>query len=165
MASRRGGSTPHCRRAGAVQLVKIHGPERDCALALAKKARRAALTHKNGYTCHGCARRYAAHARLRKHMLQKHLGHDESLRPQPRAKPKRKEMRTEAQSQGEGSGPLGPAGDGDVDAERPRKRPRLVRHTDDEEGEIMCVADAEVRTNSGIRWFGTRARIIKTLRQ
>ncbi|KAG8340151.1 hypothetical protein TRVL_09020 [Trypanosoma vivax] len=48
------------------------GPERDCALALTKQARRAALTHKNGYTCHGCARRYAAHAWLRKQMLQKH---------------------------------------------------------------------------------------------
>ncbi|KAG8340266.1 hypothetical protein TRVL_08906 [Trypanosoma vivax] len=31
-------------QAGAVHLVKIHGLERDCALALAKKARRAALT-------------------------------------------------------------------------------------------------------------------------
>ncbi|CCD19780.1 hypothetical protein, conserved [Trypanosoma vivax Y486] len=67
-------------------------------------------------------------------MLTKHPGHDESLRPQPRAKPKRKEMRTEAQAQGEGSGPLQPAGDGDVDVERPRKRHRLGRHTEEEEG-------------------------------
>ncbi|KAH8619890.1 hypothetical protein ERJ75_000127200 [Trypanosoma vivax] len=267
------------RQAGVVHLVKIHGLERDCALALTKKARRAALTYKNGYTCHvcgddferrgllvehmathppdeaptveerpkrpreedtaddgnalkcpRCAKKYAAHAWLRKHMLQKHTekqlsrggeeaqdapvsdgeaeqeeqeqkefvcqqchrvlesktwltrhkceptsiinsedsnvaeqsvtaacpicskeyhyrwllrhmltkhpGHDESLRPQPRAKPKRKEMRSEAQSQGEGSGPLGSAGDGDVDAgvERPRKRPWLGRRTEGEEG-------------------------------
>ncbi|CCD20622.1 hypothetical protein, conserved [Trypanosoma vivax Y486] len=72
-------------------------------------------------------------------MLTKHPGHDESLRPQPRAKPKRKEMRSEAQSQGEGSGSLGSAGDGDGDAERPRKRPRLGRHTEEEEGrEYVC---------------------------
>ncbi|KAH8618270.1 hypothetical protein ERJ75_000293900 [Trypanosoma vivax] len=42
------------RQAGVVHLVKIHGLERDCALALTKKARRAALTYKNGYTCHVC---------------------------------------------------------------------------------------------------------------
>ncbi|KAG8340774.1 hypothetical protein TRVL_08395 [Trypanosoma vivax] len=108
------------RKAGVVHLVKIHGLERDCALGLNKKARRAGLTYKNGYTCHVCgedferqgllvghmathppdavptvgeqpkrprekdtpddgsmlkcpwrARRYAAHAWLRKHMLQK----------------------------------------------------------------------------------------------
>ncbi|KAG8339716.1 hypothetical protein TRVL_09456 [Trypanosoma vivax] len=37
---------------GVVHLVKIHGLERDCVLALAKKARRAALTYKNEYNCH-----------------------------------------------------------------------------------------------------------------
>ncbi|KAH8609673.1 putative RNase H [Trypanosoma vivax] len=269
------------RQAGVVHLVKIHGLERDCALALTKKARRAALTYKNGYTCHvcgedferrgllvehmaqhppvvptveerpkrpreedtaddgnalkcpWCAKKYTAHAWLRKHMLQKHPekqlsrggeeaqdapvcdgeaeqeeqqqtefvcqqfhrvlksktwltrhkceptsirnsedsnaeeqsvtatcpicskeyryrwllrqvltkhpGHDESLRPQPRAKPKRREMRSEAQSQGEGSGPLGSGGDGDGDAERPRKRPRVGRHTEEEEGrDYVC---------------------------
>ncbi|KAH8609405.1 hypothetical protein ERJ75_001206600 [Trypanosoma vivax] len=40
-----------CRQAGVVHLVKIHGLERDCALALTKKARRAALTCKNGCAC------------------------------------------------------------------------------------------------------------------
>ncbi|KAH8619479.1 hypothetical protein ERJ75_000170500 [Trypanosoma vivax] len=76
---------------------------------------------------------------LLRHMLVKHPGHDESLRPQPRAKPKRKEMRSEAQSQGEGSGLLGSAGDGDGDAERPRKRPRVGRHTEGEEGrDYVC---------------------------
>ncbi|CCD20264.1 hypothetical protein, conserved [Trypanosoma vivax Y486] len=70
---------------------------------------------------------------LLRHMLSKHPGHDESLRPQPRAKPERKEMRTKAQSQGDGSGSLEPAGCGDVDVERPRKRPRVGRHTEEEE--------------------------------
>ncbi|CCD19852.1 retrotransposon hot spot protein, putative, partial [Trypanosoma vivax Y486] len=109
------------RQAGVVHLVKIHGLERDCALALTKKARREALTYKNGYTfhvcgeyferrelleermathppdvvptveerpkrpreedtaddgnalkCPWCAKKYTAHAWLRKHMLQKH---------------------------------------------------------------------------------------------
>ncbi|KAH8618334.1 hypothetical protein ERJ75_000291400 [Trypanosoma vivax] len=88
--------------------------------------------------CPICSKEY--HYRwLLRHMLTKHPGHDESLRPQPRAKPKRKEMRSEAQSQGEGSGPLGPAGDGDGDAERPWKRPRLGRHTEEEEGrDYVC---------------------------
>ncbi|KAH8610210.1 hypothetical protein ERJ75_001124600 [Trypanosoma vivax] len=51
-------------------------------------------------TCPICSeeRRYRW---LLRHMLTKHPGHNESLRPQPRAKPKRKEMRTEAQAQGE----------------------------------------------------------------
>ncbi|KAH8605237.1 hypothetical protein ERJ75_001635300 [Trypanosoma vivax] len=42
------------RLAGAARLVKIHSVEMDCALALAKKARRAVLTRKNGYTCRVC---------------------------------------------------------------------------------------------------------------
>ncbi|KAG8343644.1 hypothetical protein TRVL_05530 [Trypanosoma vivax] len=72
-------------------------------------------------------------------MLTKHPGHDEPLRPTPRAKPKRKEMRSEAQSQGEGSGPLGSPGDGDVDVEKPRKRPHVGRHTEEEEGrDYVC---------------------------
>ncbi|KAG8341907.1 hypothetical protein TRVL_07262 [Trypanosoma vivax] len=40
------------RQAGVVHLVKIHGLERDFALPLTKKARRAALTYENGYTRH-----------------------------------------------------------------------------------------------------------------
>ncbi|KAH8607120.1 hypothetical protein ERJ75_001460000 [Trypanosoma vivax] len=270
------------RQAGAVRLVKIRGLERGCALALAKKARRAALTYKNGYTCHvcgedferrgllaehmathppdvvptveerpqrpseedtaedgnalkcpWCAKKYAAHAWLRKHMLQKHPekqlsrggeeaqdalvsdgeaeqeeqqqtefvcqqchrvlksktwltrhkceptsiinsegsnveeqsvtaarpisskeyhyrrllrhmltkhpGHDEPIRPQPRAKLERKEMRSKAQAQAEGSGPLESPGDGDVDVGRPRKRHRVGRHAKGEEGrEYVC---------------------------
>ncbi|KAH8609485.1 hypothetical protein ERJ75_001195500 [Trypanosoma vivax] len=43
------------RQPGVVHLVKIHGLERDCALALTKKARRAALTYKNGYACRVCS--------------------------------------------------------------------------------------------------------------
>ncbi|KAG8341733.1 hypothetical protein TRVL_07436 [Trypanosoma vivax] len=109
------------RQAGVVHLVKVHGLEKDCALALAENARRAALTKRNGYTSHvcgdaferrgqldkhmathppdvvptveerpkgareedtaddgnalkcpWCAKKYAEHARLRKHMLQRH---------------------------------------------------------------------------------------------
>ncbi|KAH8608928.1 hypothetical protein ERJ75_001238800 [Trypanosoma vivax] len=67
---------------------------------------------------------------LLRHMLTKHPGHDESLRPQPRAKPKRKETRTEARAQAEWSVMLGSAGDGDGDAERPRKRRQLGRRTE-----------------------------------
>ncbi|KAH8604590.1 hypothetical protein ERJ75_001702200 [Trypanosoma vivax] len=76
---------------------------------------------------------------LLRHMLTKHPGHDESLRPQPRARPKRKGMTTEDQSQGEGSGPLGRAGNGDGGKERPRKRPRVGHHTAEEEGrDYVC---------------------------
>ncbi|CCD19690.1 hypothetical protein, conserved [Trypanosoma vivax Y486] len=67
-------------------------------------------------------------------MLTKHRGHDESLRPQPRANHKRKEMRSEVQTQGEGSVSLGSPGGGDMDVERPRKRLRVGRHTEGEEG-------------------------------
>ncbi|KAG8341006.1 hypothetical protein TRVL_08168 [Trypanosoma vivax] len=67
---------------------------------------------------------------LLRHMLTKHPGRDEPLRPQPRAKPKRKETRTEARAQAEWSVMLEPAGDGDVDAERPRKRRQLGRRTE-----------------------------------
>ncbi|KAH8609345.1 hypothetical protein ERJ75_001214200 [Trypanosoma vivax] len=78
---------------------------------------------------------------LLRHMLTKHPGHDESLRPQPRVKPKRKETRTEVQAQGEGSGPLELAGSGSVDGdgEKSRKRHRLGRHTEEEEGrDYVC---------------------------
>ncbi|KAG8338976.1 hypothetical protein ERJ75_000414700 [Trypanosoma vivax] len=42
------------RQAGVVHLVKIRGVERDRASAPTKKARRAALTYKNGCACHVC---------------------------------------------------------------------------------------------------------------
>ncbi|KAH8606827.1 hypothetical protein ERJ75_001464500 [Trypanosoma vivax] len=71
---------------------------------------------------------------LLRHMLTKHPGHDESLRPQPRVKPKRKEMRSEAQTKGAGSGQLESTGGGNVDVERPRKRSWVGRHTEEEEG-------------------------------
>ncbi|KAH8612470.1 hypothetical protein ERJ75_000887100 [Trypanosoma vivax] len=58
----------------------------------------------------------------------------------------------------------GSAGDGDADAERPWKRPRVGRRTEEKAGRITCVADAVVRTDSGARWFGTRACTIRTLR-
>ncbi|KAH8610590.1 hypothetical protein ERJ75_001086000 [Trypanosoma vivax] len=44
------------RLVGAARLVKIHGLEMDCALALAKKARRAVLTPMNEYACTCAAR-------------------------------------------------------------------------------------------------------------
>ncbi|KAH8619226.1 putative Zinc finger C2H2 type [Trypanosoma vivax] len=56
------------RQAGVVHLVKIHGLERDCALAPAKKARRAALTYKNGYTCHVCGYVFERRGLLVEHM-------------------------------------------------------------------------------------------------
>ncbi|KAH8608802.1 hypothetical protein ERJ75_001258400 [Trypanosoma vivax] len=49
--------------------------------------------------CPICSKEY--HYRwLLRHMLTKHPGRDEPLRPQPRAKPKRKEMKTDAPTQG-----------------------------------------------------------------
>ncbi|KAH8616435.1 hypothetical protein ERJ75_000476700 [Trypanosoma vivax] len=77
---------------------------------------------------HICGKQYRYRWLLRQ-VLTKHPGHDEPLRPQPRAKLKRKEMRSEAQSQGEGSGSLGSPGGGDVDVERPHKRHWLGRRT------------------------------------
>ncbi|KAG8342400.1 hypothetical protein TRVL_06773 [Trypanosoma vivax] len=59
-----------CRQAGVVHLVKIHGLERDCALALAKKARRAALTYKNGYTYHVCGYVFERRGLLVEHKAQ-----------------------------------------------------------------------------------------------
>ncbi|CCD16585.1 unnamed protein product [Trypanosoma congolense IL3000] len=58
------------RPAGVVHLVKIHGLKRDCALAMTKKARRAALTHKNGYTCHVCGAALERRGLLVEHMAQ-----------------------------------------------------------------------------------------------
>ncbi|CCD18584.1 putative Reverse transcriptase (RNA dependent DNA polymerase) RNase H [Trypanosoma vivax] len=42
------------RQTGVVHVVKILDLERDFALSLTKKARRAALVYNNGYTCHAC---------------------------------------------------------------------------------------------------------------
>ncbi|KAG8340217.1 hypothetical protein TRVL_08951 [Trypanosoma vivax] len=56
------------RQAGVVHLVKIHGLERDCPLALTKKARRAALTYKKGYTCHVCGDDFEWRELLVEHM-------------------------------------------------------------------------------------------------
>ncbi|KAH8609564.1 hypothetical protein ERJ75_001200800 [Trypanosoma vivax] len=64
-------------------------------------------------------------------------------------------MRSEARSQGAGSVSLESARG--VGGKRPRKRRRLGRHTEEEEGRDYVSADAAARTNSGIRWFGTRA--------
>ncbi|KAH8616107.1 hypothetical protein ERJ75_000516300 [Trypanosoma vivax] len=76
---------------------------------------------------------------LLQHTLTNHPGHDESLRPQPRMKHKRKETGTVAQTQVEGNVSLGSPGNGDVDVERPRKRPRVGRHTEEEEGrDYVC---------------------------
>ncbi|CCD12268.1 unnamed protein product [Trypanosoma congolense IL3000] len=58
------------RKAGVVHLVKIHGLERDCALAMTKKARRAGLTYKNGYTCHVCGDAFERRGLLVEHMTQ-----------------------------------------------------------------------------------------------
>ncbi|KAH8607055.1 hypothetical protein ERJ75_001472800 [Trypanosoma vivax] len=57
------------RQGGVVRLVKIHGLERDCALALTNKARRAALTYKNGYTCHVCGEDFERRGLLVEHMV------------------------------------------------------------------------------------------------
>ncbi|CCD15757.1 unnamed protein product [Trypanosoma congolense IL3000] len=58
------------RQAGVVHLVKIHGLERDYALAMTKKARRAALTYKNGCTCHVCGAAFERRGLLVEHMAQ-----------------------------------------------------------------------------------------------
>ncbi|KAH8606415.1 hypothetical protein ERJ75_001515200 [Trypanosoma vivax] len=42
------------RQEGVVNLLKIHGLERGCALELTKKARRAAPPYRAEYTCHVC---------------------------------------------------------------------------------------------------------------
>ncbi|KAH8616322.1 C2H2 type zinc finger [Trypanosoma vivax] len=56
------------RHAGVVHLVQIHGLERGCALALTKKARRAALRYKNGYTCHVCGEDFERRGLLVEHV-------------------------------------------------------------------------------------------------
>ncbi|KAG8340851.1 hypothetical protein TRVL_08317 [Trypanosoma vivax] len=73
------------RQAGVVHLVKIHGLERDCALALAKKARRAALTNKNGYTCHVCGEDFERRGLLVEHMAK----HPPDVVPTVEERPKR----------------------------------------------------------------------------
>ncbi|KAG8341446.1 hypothetical protein TRVL_07727 [Trypanosoma vivax] len=73
------------RQAGVVRLVKIHGVERDCALALTKKARRAALTYKNGYTCRVCDDAFERHGLLEEHVAQ----HSPDVMPIVEERPKR----------------------------------------------------------------------------
>ncbi|CCD11910.1 unnamed protein product [Trypanosoma congolense IL3000] len=76
---------------------------------------------------------------LLRHMMEKHPGHDESLRPQPRAKPKRKTKRSEAQAQGGGGETVESVCGSDVDGERPRKRLHTGMHNEDEEGrDYVC---------------------------
>ncbi|KAH8604939.1 putative Reverse transcriptase (RNA dependent DNA polymerase) [Trypanosoma vivax] len=58
------------RQAGVVHLVGIHGLGRDCALALSKKARRAALTWKVGCTCHVCGGAFERRVLLMEHVAQ-----------------------------------------------------------------------------------------------
>ncbi|CCD13449.1 hypothetical protein, unlikely [Trypanosoma congolense IL3000] len=97
-------------------------------------------------------------------MREKRPGHDESLRPQPRAKPKRKTTRSEAQAQDEGKWVDGVGrcvgmrkGHGSV---REWVATRKVRRD-----EIMCVEDAIARISSGTRLYGTQPRLTTTLRQ
>ncbi|KAG8339487.1 hypothetical protein TRVL_09684 [Trypanosoma vivax] len=73
------------RQADEVHLVKIHGLERDCALALAKKARRAALTYKSGYTCHVCGYVFERRGLLVEHKAQ----HPPDVVPTVGERPKR----------------------------------------------------------------------------
>ncbi|KAH8617515.1 hypothetical protein ERJ75_000362800 [Trypanosoma vivax] len=73
------------RQAGVVHLVKIHGMERDCALALTKKARRAALTYENGYTCHVCGEDFERRGLLVEHMAT----HTPDVLPTVEERPKR----------------------------------------------------------------------------
>ncbi|KAH8616337.1 hypothetical protein ERJ75_000488100 [Trypanosoma vivax] len=61
------------RQADVAHLVRIHGLERDRALALTKKARRAALTHKNGYTGRVCGDDFERRGLLVEHMAQRPL--------------------------------------------------------------------------------------------
>ncbi|KAG8340487.1 reverse transcriptase (RNA-dependent DNA polymerase) [Trypanosoma vivax] len=73
------------RQAGVVHLVKIHGLERDCAFALVKKAGRAALAHKNGYTCRVCGEDFDRRGLLVEHMAQ----HPPDVVPTVEERPKR----------------------------------------------------------------------------
>ncbi|KAH8605822.1 hypothetical protein ERJ75_001583800 [Trypanosoma vivax] len=73
------------RQAGVVHLVRIHGVERDCALTLAKKARRAVLTYKNGYACHACSYDFERRGLLVEHVAQ----HSPDVVPTVEERPKR----------------------------------------------------------------------------
>ncbi|KAG8343212.1 hypothetical protein TRVL_05958 [Trypanosoma vivax] len=73
------------RQAGVVHLVKIHGLERDWALTLTEKARRAALTYKGGYTCHVCGEDFERRGLLVEHMAQ----HPPDVVPTVEERPKR----------------------------------------------------------------------------
>ncbi|AAZ11131.1 hypothetical protein Tb927.4.5440 [Trypanosoma brucei brucei TREU927] len=92
--------------------------------------------------CSICRKQY--HYRwLPQRIPTKHLGHDESLRPQPRVKPKRKVVRAEAQAQSEVSESLESAGRDN--GERPPKRLRVVRHTEGKEGmDNVCGGNSSV---------------------
>nr|CCD15538.1 unnamed protein product [Trypanosoma congolense IL3000] len=88
--------------------------------------------------CTTCSKQYHYKWLLRQ-IMEKHTGHDESLRPQPRAKPKRKTMRSEAPAQGGGGWTVESVGGGDGERERPRKRPRMGRHKEgEEERDYVC---------------------------
>ncbi|KAH8616323.1 hypothetical protein ERJ75_000494800 [Trypanosoma vivax] len=103
---------------------------------------------------------------LLRHMRTRHPGYAESLRPQPRAKPKRKDMTSKARARGEWSVSLeSEQGMGTWTRRWRGNVPDWVAARKRKKGEIMYVKNAVVRTNSGTRWCGTRARITKTLRQ
>ncbi|KAH8605279.1 hypothetical protein ERJ75_001632400 [Trypanosoma vivax] len=72
-------------QAGVVHLVKVHGLKRDCALTLTRKARRAALTYKNGYTCHVCGEDFERRGLLVEHMAT----HPPNVVPTVEERPKR----------------------------------------------------------------------------
>ncbi|CCD12245.1 unnamed protein product [Trypanosoma congolense IL3000] len=56
------------RQAGVVHLVKIHGLERECALAMTKNSRLATQTYKHGYTCHVCGDDLERREQIMSHM-------------------------------------------------------------------------------------------------
>ncbi|CCD15754.1 unnamed protein product [Trypanosoma congolense IL3000] len=58
------------RQAGVVHLIKIRGLERECALAMTKKAGRTIQTHKNGCTCLVCGDAFERRGLLVEHMAQ-----------------------------------------------------------------------------------------------
>ncbi|KAH8608339.1 hypothetical protein ERJ75_001339000 [Trypanosoma vivax] len=73
------------RHAGAVRPAKIRGLERDCALGLTKKARRAAVACKNGYACHACGEDFERREPLVEHVAQ----HPPDVVPTVGERPKR----------------------------------------------------------------------------
>ncbi|KAG8339359.1 hypothetical protein ERJ75_001043000 [Trypanosoma vivax] len=73
------------RKAGVAHLIKIHGLERDCALALTRKNARAALTYKNGNCCHVCGEDFERRGLLVEHMAT----HPADVAPTVGERPKR----------------------------------------------------------------------------